>query len=198
MATQNDMALAEDQDLVRDALREPKAYALIVRRYEAPLKRYVGRLLGASSQSIEDVLQEVFIKAYVNLNDYDQRRRFSPWIFRIAHNEAKSLLRKQRTEPRVISGEEGLLILERMTERTDAQSNLDVAADEERLRAALAGLDKRYREVMVLRFLEEKNYEDISDILALPMGTVATLISRGKQQLRRALGDRDLAGEGHG
>jgi RNA polymerase sigma-70 factor (ECF subfamily) len=195
MNTQNDTALAEDQDLVRAALREPKAYALIVRRYEAPLKRYVGRLLGRSSPSIEDVLQETFIKAYVNLNDYDQRRRFSPWLFRIAHNEAHTLLRKQRTEPRLISGEEGLLLLERMTEGTDHRTDPDISRDEERLRTALTDLDKRYRDVMILRFLEEKNYEDISDILELPMGTVATLISRGKQQLRRALGQRGVAGE---
>ena len=196
MATQNDTALAEDRDLVRAALREPKAYALIVRRYEAPLKRYIGRLLGMKSPSIEDVLQEVFIKAYLNLNDYDQRRRFSPWLFRIAHNEAHTLLRKQRTEPRVISGEEGLLLLERSTtDGTDTRTDLDIARDEERVRAALKDLDERYRDVMILRFLEEKNYEDISDILELPMGTVATLISRGKQQLRRALGERGVAGD---
>jgi RNA polymerase sigma-70 factor (ECF subfamily) len=195
MATQNDTALAEDQDLVRAALREPKAYAQIVRRYEAPLKRYVGRMLGGSSPSIEDVLQEVFIKAYVNLHDYDQRRRFSPWLFRIAHNEAHTLLRKQRTEPRVVSGEEGLLLLERMTEPADARTKLDIARDEERVRAALTDLDERYRDVMILRFLEDKNYEDISDILEMPMGTVATLISRGKQQLRRALRERGVTGE---
>jgi RNA polymerase sigma-70 factor (ECF subfamily) len=195
MATQNDTALAEDQDLVRAALREPKAYAQIVRRYEAPLTRYVGRMLGGSSPSTEDVLQEVFIKAYLNLNDYDQRRRFSPWLFRIAHNEAHTLLRKQRTERRVISGEEGLLLLERMTEPADARTNLDIARDEERVRAALTDLDARYRDVMILRFLEEKNYEDISDILEMPMGTVATLISRGKQQLRRALEERGVTGE---
>ena len=195
MITQNDTSLAEDQDLVRAALRDPKAYALIVRRYEAPLKRYVGRLLGTSSPSIEDVLQEAFIKAYVNLNDYDQRRRFSPWLFRIAHNEAHNLLRKQRTEPRVISGEEGLSLLERMAEGTDARTNPDIARDEEHVRGALKDLDERYRDVMILRFLEEKNYEDISDILELPMGTVATLISRGKQQLRRALAERGIAGE---
>jgi RNA polymerase sigma-70 factor (ECF subfamily) len=180
---------------VRASLRDPSSYALLVRRYEPPLKRYVGRLLRASSAQVEDVLQEVFIKAYLNLNDYDQRRRFSPWLFRIAHNEAHTLLRKQRTERRVISGEEGLLLLERMTEPADARTNLDIARDEERVRAALTDLDARYRDVMILRFLEEKNYEDISDILEMPMGTVATLISRGKQQLRRALEERGVTGE---
>jgi RNA polymerase sigma-70 factor (ECF subfamily) len=176
-----------DQDLVRASLRDPKMYALIVRRYEPLLKRYVGRLLGARSAHVEDVLQEVFIKAYVNLNDYDQKRRFSPWIFRIAHNEAMSLHRRKRTEPQLISGEEGLLILERMTEATDVQKNLDVARNEDRLRAAIAGLSRRYRDVIILRYLEERDYEDIADILQLPIGTVATLVSRGKQRLRRTL-----------
>jgi len=176
-----------DQDLVQASLREPEAYALIVRRYELPLKRYVSRLLGAHSAHIEDVLQEVFIKAYINLNDYDQKRRFSPWIFRIAHNEAMSLHRKKRTEPQLISGEEGLLILERITDATDAQKNPDAARNEKRLRAAIAGLSRRYRDVIILRYLEERDYEDIADILQLPMGTVATLVSRGKRHLRKAL-----------
>ena len=108
-AIKADAPAATDQELVRASLRDPAAYALIVRRYEPPLKRYVGRLLGTSSLQVEDVLQEVFIKAYVNLNDYDQRRPFSPWIYRIAHNEAMTLLRRRRAEPQVISGEEGLL-----------------------------------------------------------------------------------------
>jgi RNA polymerase sigma-70 factor (ECF subfamily) len=82
-----------------------------------------------------------------------------------------------------------------MTEPADARTNLDIARDEERVRAALTDLDARYRDVMILRFLEEKNYEDISDILEMPMGTVATLISRGKQQLRRALEERGVTGE---
>jgi RNA polymerase sigma-70 factor (ECF subfamily) len=188
MATQNDTALAEDQDLVRAALREPKAYAQIVRRYEAPLTRYVGRMLGGSSPSTEDVLQEVFIKAFLNLNDYDPRRPFSPWIYRIAHNEAVSLLRRKRAEPQLISGEEGRLILDRIAaEEPDAAKKLDAARMDERLQAAIDGLGTRYRDVIVLRFLEEKTYDDISDILELPMGTVATLVSRGKQQLRKAL-----------
>lgn len=189
-APQEEIPFPADQNLVQAALADPDAYAAIVRRYEGPLKRYVSRLLGTNSQSVEDVLQEVFIKAYVNLNDYDRKRRFSPWIFRIAHNEAISLLRKKRTEPQVISGEEGLLILERMAEGTEAPRDRDADSDRERLRAALAALDKKYRDVMILRFLEEKNYDDISDILELPMGTVATLIRRGKEQLRRALGER--------
>ncbi len=169
------------------SLRDPKAFASIVRRYQPPLGRYLRRLLGWNSEQIEDVLQEVFLKAYVNLNDYDPARLFSPWIYRITHNEAISLLRKRRVESQLISGEDGLLLLERLWDGTDAQRDLDAAHVEEKLRAAIAGLDRKYREVIVLRYLEEKTYDDIADILHLPMGTVATLVSRSKQRLRKAL-----------
>jgi RNA polymerase sigma-70 factor, ECF subfamily len=187
-AIKADAPAATDQELVQASLRDPVAYALVVRRYEPPLKRYVGRLLGTASMHVEDILQEVFLKAYVNLNDYDQKRSFSPWIYRIAHNEAMTLLRRKRREPQAIPGEEGLLILDRMAmEGTDAQEKFDAARIEAKLRTAIAGLDRRYRDVIVLRFLEEKSYDEISDILELPMGTVATLVSRGKQHLRKAL-----------
>ena len=177
----------DDQELVRASLRDPAAFASIVRRYEPPLGRYLRRLLGWNSQQIEDVLQEVFLKAYVNLNDYDPTRLFSPWIYRIAHNEAISLLRKRRVEPRLISGEDGFLLLEQLGDRTDARKDIDAARLEENLRIAIAALDGKYREVIVLRYLEDKSYDEIADILHLPMGTVATLVSRGKQRLRKAL-----------
>jgi RNA polymerase sigma-70 factor (ECF subfamily) len=176
-----------DQELVQASLNDPSAFASIVRRYEAPLGRYLSRLLGWKSQQIEDVLQEVFLKAYVNLNDYDPARLFSPWIYRIAHNEAISLLRKRRTESQLISGEDSALLLERLGDGTDPQRELDAARVEEKLGAAIAGLDRKYRDVIVLRYLEDKSYDEIADILHLPMGTVATLVSRGKQRLRTAL-----------
>src|SRR6476660_3139730 len=75
-----------DNQLVEAALRDHRAYASLVLRYETVLGRYLRRLLGRHLQAVEDVLQEVFIKAYINLNDYDQSRPFGPWIYRIAHN----------------------------------------------------------------------------------------------------------------
>lgn len=172
---------------MRATLGDPKAYAGLVRRYEPVLKRYVARLLGQNSLLIDDVLQETFLKAYLNLNDYDATRAFSPWIYRIAHNEAMSQLRRHRSGPLLISGEDGQRLLEYLADGSDVKESLDVARREEKLVAAVASLDPRYRDVIVLRFLEERSYEDIADILHLPMGTVATLVSRGKERLRKML-----------
>lgn len=176
-----------DAELVESALARPDAFALIVHRYEAPLKRYVRRLLGRSTGTVEDVLQEVFLKVYVNLNDYDRGRPFSPWIYRIAHNEAVSALRRGRNDRLTISGEDGERLIAGVMDGAPLQDRAGPERMEERFMVAVAGLDRRYRDVIVLRFLEEKSYEEISEILELPMGTVATLVSRGRERLRRAL-----------
>ena len=78
----NDPAAADDATLVARTLRDPQAYGAIVLRFEAVLRRYVKRLLGQHGQAAEDVVQDVFIKAYVNLNDYDPARPLGPWLFR--------------------------------------------------------------------------------------------------------------------
>jgi len=180
-------AAQDDGALVARALRDPNAYGAIVLRFEAVLKRYVRRLLGRHAQSAEDVLQDIFLKAYINLNDYDATRPLAPWLYRIAHNEAVSFLRKHGAQPRVIDGEDGRFILERMRDEasTDAAAHFDLA--ESGVHAALIELDPRYRDILVLRYLEDKSYDEISDILQMPPGTVATRIRRGLERLKSSM-----------
>lgn len=182
-----DQVSPSDNDLVAAALRDTRAYALLVRRWEPLLGRYVRRILGRDGQAVEDVLQEVFLKAYVNLNDFDRARPFGPWIYRIARNEAISLLRKKKAEPLLVSGDDAFLLLERMSDGITAQEILDRARIEEQVRLAIKTMDQRYREALILRYLEDKGYDEIADILELPSGTVATLIKRGTKQLRASL-----------
>ena len=180
-------SIPPDQDLVAAALRDRNAYALIVRRWQPVLSRYLRRLLGQSAEATEDVLQDVFIKVYVNLNDYDRARPFGPWIYRIARNEALSFLRKRKTEPPLVTGEDAQIIIERLSDGIDVQEMSERQRIEEKVRGAIAQLDMRYRDVLVLRFLEDKGYDEISEIMQVPPGTVATLINRGTKQLRSAL-----------
>ena len=176
-----------DRALVAAALADGRAYAAIVQRFEATLTRYVRRLLGRHGQSAGDVMQEVFIKAYVNLRDYDMERPFGPWIYRIAHNEAVNFLRKRRTEPARVDGETASLILERMIDGIDVSEEFEKKRDAMMIQNAMTSLDKRYREALVLRFLEDKSYDEISEILEIPAGTVATHINRGLKQLKKCL-----------
>lgn len=182
-----DQSPCDDGQLVEAALRDRHAYAALVRRYEPVLGRYVRRLLGRHGQAVDDVLQDVFIKAYVNLNDYDKSRPFAPWIYRIAHNESVSFLRKQSAGLQTIDGEDVLLILERVADADDPEGILQRSRTEGDVRKALSELEERYRDVLVLRYLEEKSYDEIADILEMPLGTVATLINRGLKLLKTPL-----------
>jgi RNA polymerase sigma-70 factor, ECF subfamily len=175
---------SDDRPLVEAALRDRQAYGALVRRYELQLGRYVRRLLGRYGQMTEDVLQNGFIRAYLNLNDYDQSRPFSPWIYRIMHNEAVSFLRKQRAGIQTIDGEDAQLILERLADDETPEIRLQISQRADDLRGALAEIDPRYRDVLVLRYLEEMSYDEIADVLELPPGTVASHISRGLRQLK--------------
>lgn len=187
--TETQARVQSDRQLVEATLCDRKAYAMIVVRYKHDLGRYVRRLLGQQFQATEDVLQDVFIKAYINLNDYDTSRPFSPWIYRIAHNEAISFLRKRKTEPLIIAGQDAQLILDRIAADDDPATSWMKHRTAVEIQKALEALASRYSNVLMLRFLEEKSYDEIADILQLPPGTVATYISRGLKQLRIPLQD---------
>jgi len=178
-----------DQELVAAALGDKQAFSEIVQRYEAPLRRYVRRLGCADENDTDDVLQEIFIKVFKNLNDYDPDMKFSSWLYRIAHNETISLFRKKSVRPGVLtlSAEDAEGFFAQLADEQDFVELAHERDDARRLRDLLADLEPRYREILVLRFLEEKSYTEISDILKIPQGTVATLIARGKQRLRTAL-----------
>lgn len=176
-----------DQELVAATLADSNAYAPLVRRYQAPLTRYLFRLGAKSQGDVDDILQEVFIKAYRNLNGYDSALKFSSWIYRIAHNEAVTFFKKASRGPQVARSEDELTAFTDIADDTDLVDELDARMDAQALREAIGKLDAKYRDVLILRYLEDRTYEEISDILHKPAGTVATLISRAKKRLRDLL-----------
>ena len=161
---------------------QPELYGEIIRRYQEKLTRYVRRFTPSEALR-EDILQEVFIKAYRNLNDFDVTRSFSSWIYRITHNESINHLKKASREPLIIDEWEW----EVPDERLDLGIQIDQKDRGENVRQALQKLKEKYREPLILYFFEDKSYEEISDILRLPRNTVGTLISRGKAQLKSVL-----------
>ena len=177
-----------DEDLVKLTLADAEYYAVLMARYEAPLDRYIRRLGVSTQEDRQDVLQEVFIKAYRNLNGFDQALKFSSWLYRIAHNEAISWYRKKSVRPEghlIDDGDTVLQFIEATELHTDAEAAERLNA--EVLESALAALPSKYRTILVLRYFEYKEYEEISDILQIPIGTVGTLLHRGKTRLRKAL-----------
>ena len=176
-----------DQELVTRTLENKQAYAAIVRRYEAPLLRYITRMGCKDSDAAQDLLQEIFIKTYVHLNDFDHSLQFSSWIYRIAHNEIISSFRREKTRPSVLEQEKDFFLFEKVIDDLGLPAEETQMHSTAELQAAVDRLDLRSREIIILKFFEEKRYEEISDILHIPQGTVATLINRAKKKIKSYL-----------
>ena len=158
------------------------AFVTLVERYQAKLLRY-GRKFLSDQDPIEDVVQDVFIKVYQNINSFDSTRRFSPWIYRIAHNAFVNILRKRSREP--------MLVLDFDLLVSHYSSEENTAGDRERadVRAAiekgLGGLSAAYREIIILYYVEELSYAEIADVLHVPIGTVGIRLRRARVALQK-------------
>ncbi len=173
-----------DQELVAQTIKNKQAFTAIVDRYEAPLLRYISRLGCKDNSAARDLLQEIFIKTFVHLNDYDHSLQFSSWIYRIAHNETISYFRKERSRPGVLVRAEDFFLFETIADDALLSDQKEHRHTVLEIKAAVDRLEPKYREIIVLKFFEEKSYEEISDILQIPQGTVATLISRAKKKIK--------------
>ena len=186
-----------DEELVILTLEDREVFGVLIERYYEKLLRYIRRITNYREDDLKDILQETFIKAYSNLNSFDTSLKFSSWIYRIAHNQTISIYRKHssRVEGNTFDiDDEKLLGIAADNDTTrDAGSSLM----KERIAGALTKLDPKYREVLVLKFLEEKDYEEISDILQKPKGTVGTLINRAKKHLKLALEEGGINNENY-
>lgn len=190
---QSDTSNLSDEEIVVLALKDQAAFRYIVDRYDERLGRYLTRLGIRNREDREDVLQDVFVKVYRNLNDFDTDLSFSSWIYRIAHNEAISAYRKKSVRPEGHLVDEGDLVLEFVSGKESGADKLfDESINADEVAKALDELSERYKDPIILRFFEHKEYDEISDILKIPIGTVGTLIHRGKKQLETLLDEEKL------
>jgi RNA polymerase sigma-70 factor (ECF subfamily) len=173
-----------DQDLVTKTIKNKQAFAAIVHRYEAPLLRYISRLGCKDVEAAQDLLQEIFVKTFVHLNDYDHSLQFSSWIYRIAHNEIVSYFRKEKSRPSVLKRSEDSFLFENIADDVGLTDHNSLRHSVLEIQSAVSRLEPKYRDIIVLKFFEEKSYEEISDILQIPQGTVATLINRAKKKIK--------------
>lgn len=156
---------------------DPELYVVVVERYQNKLLRYAINIL-KDEHKAADVVQEAFIKAFINLNSFNAKKKFSSWIYRIAHNEAMNVAAKHKNElpmPEDID----------FASEEDIVGNLSKQEILERVSRCLSHIPTFYYEPLSLFFLEEKSYEEISDILRIPVGTVGTRISRAKILMKK-------------
>ncbi len=178
---------ATDEELVLQVARDRRAFSVLVSRYEDRLMRYVWRLGISGKQDAEDVLQEAFLKIYKNVNGFDPSLKFSSWAYRITHNEAMNHVRSKKRRPEghyVYDGEEALQVI---AHEGELEEDIATHIETEKMMKALEVLPEKYRGILVLRYLEGLEYKEISDVLRLPMGSVATHLYRAKKALKQQL-----------
>lgn len=185
-----DFSHKTDEELVVLTLENPDFYRILVERYEEKLFRYITRISASTKEDAEDILQDVFLSAYKNLNGFDPDLKFSSWIYRITHNKVISQHRKKTARPKTVTYEGDNDLLNILRGDVDMAKDLEKKFTAREVTDVLGAMDERYREVLVLKFIEDKNYREISDILEKPMGTVATLISRAKIHFKNELEKR--------
>ncbi|MCX6779297.1 MAG: RNA polymerase sigma factor [Candidatus Magasanikbacteria bacterium] len=167
-------------DLVRTKNQE--LYGEIIRRYETKLTHYLRKFIH-SQDELKDVLQDVFIKAFRNLYDFDVDKKFSAWIYRIAHNEALNYLKKYHRSS-ISLDEVDWSLLE---DKKDLNRETDHQFFKNQVEKGIALVKEKYRDPLILYLFEEKSYEEIGDILHLPTSTVGIRIMRGKKLLQQFL-----------
>ena len=173
----------EDFLLVDAALRgDPQAFATLVERYDRAVYHLAYRTM-RDSEEARDVAQEAFFKAYRSLRTFKPGAKFSTWIFSICYHACCDRLNRRKR-----------FTNEEFPERADSApgpAERAIANDEaRRLRAAIAALPEKYRTVITLYHLQGKQYEEIAQVLNLPMGTVKTHLFRAKEQLRSLLAEK--------
>lgn len=177
-----------DAQLINLTLKDQEVFMYLVERYEAKLHRYIRRFVSTSKETAEDILQEVFIKVYKNINDYDPDLSFSSWIYRITHNETINYLKKNekfKLIPLENDDDEVVSLIDILESDVNIAKDMEKKDLQHKVRKVLQMLSPAFREILILRYLEEKDYQEISDILKKPMGTVAILISRAKAQFKQ-------------
>lgn len=175
----------EDRDLVAQARRgKVDAYNVLISRWEKRVFNYLLRLVGDREDAL-DLTQEAFLKAYQNLSKLDDAGRFSPWLFRIAHNEAYSLLRRSRPEEAMDGEPLASLAVERA-------APLEVTLA---VQAALNRLKPDQRETVVLKVFEGFKFEEIAEITGAPVSTVKSRLYAAFDVLKDTLAPAGARGQ---
>jgi RNA polymerase sigma-70 factor (ECF subfamily) len=161
-----------------------EAYKELFFRYQKKLFAYIFHLVG-SRDDAEDILQNVFSKTYKNIGNFDTSRKFSSWIYRIAHNEAVNFI-KHKSKRYTVSWDDVTTNKDKLDMATNDEPQEDRWLREEttkEITEAIEKLPKRYQQILQLRYFQEYSYNDISKMLDRPINTIGTLINRAKRKL---------------
>lgn len=193
----SELATATDQEVVVQAKSgRDVAYRELVRRYERPVFSLIYRMV-RDRELAEDLAQETFVKALNAIESYRPEFKFSSWIFKIANNAAIDHLRRRELDTLSLDGSPNAETADaveatalQVSDRTETPlEELEARELGGAIEVAIGRLRPEYRACILLRHVEGRPYEEIAEMLSLPLGTVKTYIHRARNELRQALAD---------
>lgn len=196
----------ENKDFLLESLKDEEvvllvqngnsnAYAEIMKRYEPKMKRYATRFF-REKEEIIDLVQDVFIKVYTNIQSFDKTQRFSPWIYRIAHNEFVNKIAWKSIRNFVhIDADEFLPQV--LPAKEDVMRDAIKENEKSLMEKYLSELPDKYKTPIIMFYYEDMSYEEISETLQIPPNTVGVRIKRGKDKLKEIIESKGRQLESH-
>ena len=187
--------MQDSQDQIRKYVKQAlsgdeKAYEALLNRYRNGIYNMIYQMI-KNKEETEDLVQETFIKAFNSLESYNDHYAFSTWLYKIAFNNCIDKIRKRKlktyslNEP--VQLHEGEVQQEIRDDSNTPDKSLLYAEEKKRIQESIDALPPRYKEVIVLRHQEEQSYEEISEKLDIPLGTVKARIFRAREMLKKQL-----------
>lgn len=181
-----EMANQTDEELAKASLADKRYFDILVQRYANRILRYIGRLIG-NYQEAEDITQEVFLKVFVNLADFNPKLKFSSWLYRIAHNESVNFIRQHYRHQKLSLDQYG----QELT--STEKSVIEKIVESENIQLVRWGLNRlrpREREIIELVCFEERSYLETADILKCPVNSIGPTLARAKQSLKKIIEEK--------
>lgn len=187
--------LVMESFIIKEKIKQVKkgdqsAFEDVVGIFQNRIYQHCLRMVGNTHEA-EDLAQEAFIRAYINIYSFDNNRKFSTWLYRIATNLTIDRLRKRKPDYYLdaeIKGTEGLNMYSQLaTDERLPEEEVEGLELQNHIHQEIASLPPIYRSIIILRYLEEFTLKEISEIMDIPLGTVKTRIHRGREALRKKL-----------
>ncbi len=182
-------AKTDDELVQRVQKGETRLYAELVARYQDPVYGMALRFVRSSADA-EDLAQEAFLRAYRGLGGFKGEARFSTWLYRITWNLCADWLRRHRGRATLPMDDAHELA----DGRADLEGGLMEAEEKRAVRKALDGLHEKYRSVVVLLYFQKLSYEEIAEVLEMPLKTVETRLYRARKLLKASLAKAGVGG----
>ena len=173
----------DEQIATRVQAGESDGFGELIERYQTKLLRYARKFLLDADDAV-DIVQDIFIKTYENIQSFDTTRRFSPWIYRIAHNEFVNALKKRQASRTTFGFDIDTLFPHLTAPETTDSATLE-RDTRKILEMHLNKLDAKYREPLILYYLQGMDYKEISEILQIPVSTVGVRLARARSMLQK-------------